>query len=108
MYAPAGLDRNTMTPAMSSGSLSRFRGLFSSNSSCPPSISIKLFASFDGKKPGATVLVVIFLGPSSTASWRERWWAAALEMLYMIVPCSPTWGTVVPAVEETMIMREGD
>jgi hypothetical protein len=30
-----------------------------------------------------------------------------LETLYMIVPCSPTCGTVVPAVEDTMMMREG-
>jgi hypothetical protein len=29
-------------------------------------------------------------------------------MLYIIVPCSPTCGTVVPAVEDTMIIREGD
>jgi hypothetical protein len=29
-------------------------------------------------------------------------------MEYMIVPCSPTWGTLDPATELTMTTREGD
>lgn len=108
MYAAAGLHKKTITPAMSEGSPRRFLGLLSANSSCPPNRSIRPSASFEGKKPGATVFVVIFLGPSSTASCRDRWCAAALETLYMIVPCSPTCGTVVPAIEDTIIMREGE
>ena len=108
MYAAAGLHKKTITPAMSSGSPNRFLGLLSSNSCCPPNISIRPLASLEGKKPGATVLVVMFLGPSSTASCRDKWCAAALETLYMMVPCSRTWGMVVPAVEETIITREGD
>ena len=70
-------------------------------------MSISPAASFDGKNPGATVFEVIFRGPSSMARFRARWWAAALDTEYMIVPCSPIWGTLMPAVELTIMILEG-
>jgi hypothetical protein len=96
-----------MTPAMSSGSPRRFRGLSSRSCWSPPSNSINPFASLEGKNPGATVLQVMFLGPSSMARFLERWCAAALDTEYIIVPLSPMCGTLIPAVELTMITREG-
>jgi hypothetical protein len=56
-----------MTPAISSGSPKRLRGLASSSSAVPPNFSIKPEANLLGKNPGATIFAVIFLGPSSIA-----------------------------------------
>jgi hypothetical protein len=63
-----------MTPAISSGSPRRLRGLAFSNSFVPPSLSINPEASLLGKNPGATTFDVIFLGPNSTARFRPRCW----------------------------------
>lgn len=108
---------------MSSGSPNRFSGLSLLSSSMPPRLLIKPCASFEGKNPGAMMLLVMFLGPSSTAKLRARCCfdqqhtlqatllgltlAAAFDVEYMMVPCSPTWGTFVPAVELIVMMRAG-
>lgn len=71
-YLPAAEHKNTATPAMSSGSPSRPMGLSLLSSSIPPRLSMRPCASLDGKKPGAMMLDVIFLGPSSTEKLRAR------------------------------------
>lgn len=106
-YPPALEHRNTATPAISSGSPSLPRGLSLLSSSTPPRLLMRPWASFDGKKPGAMMLDVMFFGPSSTAKFRARcYWTsvepdtasisrrltltAAFDVEYIMVPCSPT------------------
>ncbi len=69
--------------------------------------SISPFASLDGKKPGSTMLVVTPLGANTFARLRPRCVAAALDTEYMTVPFEPAAGTVMPATEETIMMRDG-
>jgi hypothetical protein len=71
-YFPACEHRNVATPAISSGSPSRPRGLSLLKLSSPPRLLIKPCASLLGKKPGAIILDVMFLEPSSTAKFLPR------------------------------------
>jgi hypothetical protein len=83
-------------------------GLSLLRDSSPPRLLMRPWASLEGKKPGAMTLLVMCLVPSSTAKLRARCFsarqrapkhlrgskqltfAAALDALYMMVPCSPT------------------
>lgn len=106
-YFPAGEHRKVATPPISSGSPNLPRGLSWLRLSSPPRLLIRPCASLLGKKPGAMELDVMLRGPSSTARFLARWSAAALDAAYMIVPFSPTWGTLVPAVELMMSNLDG-
>ena len=73
--------KNTTTPATSSGLPRRLFGLESASFCVPPVNSINPFAIFVGKNPGAMLLTRMPLGPSSTAKFRVKCSAAALEAL---------------------------
>ena len=74
----------------------------------PPRRSIKPFAIFDGKNPGAMLLTRMCLGPSSTARLRVKCIAAAFEAEYPKVAFSPSEPVPSPATEPVTITREHD
>ena len=82
-YDPARLDRNTATPAMSSGRPIRPSGDEEAIAS-PKSRSVCAII-FDSNGPGATAFTVMWRGPSSLARTRVNWWTAALLVAYEYV-----------------------
>ena len=78
-WLPARLARYTTNAAISSGLPSLPFGFSFAIASCPPFASIKPFAIFEGKKPGAMALQTMCRGPSSTARFFVRWMTAAFE-----------------------------
>ena len=82
-------------------------GVASASCCVPPDNSIRPFAIFVGKKPGAIALQRIPCGASSTAKLRVMCRAAAFEALYANVAFSPSDPMPIPATEAVTTTREG-
>lgn len=78
IWLAARLARNTTVPAISSGRPRRPFGFCCATASSPPCLAIRPEAIFEGKKPGAMLLLRMWRGPRSTARLRVRWITAAV------------------------------